>query len=102
QEEAAQRTTFDVKALRETIGALTEQLQAKSSALEALETEYEALKTTSTKTINARDSEVTWLRELLAVRISDLEDIIIALSRPNPDMAGLKDAAVRLKANLEM
>ncbi|KAI8626978.1 hypothetical protein F5Y19DRAFT_466039 [Xylariaceae sp. FL1651] len=79
------------QALRESIMVLQEQLQAREQRIEELE-----------QTISKRDDEITWLRELLAVRHGDLQDIIAALSATRYDREAVKDAAIRLKANLQM
>ncbi|KAI1433557.1 hypothetical protein GGR50DRAFT_688222 [Xylaria sp. CBS 124048] len=78
------------QALRESIMVLQEQLQAPDLDPDA-----------ATK-ISKRDDEIIWLRELLAVRHGDLQDIIGALSAERFDRDAVKDAAIRLKANLQM
>ena len=90
------------QALRESIMVLQEQLQERESHIEQLESELSAADTTAPAKLKDADIEITWLRELLGVRIDDLEDIITTLSQPAYDREAVKDAAIRLKANLQM
>ena len=90
------------QALRESIMVLQEQLQERESRIEQLESELSAVDTTAPAKLKDADIEITWLRELLGVRIDDLEDIITTLSQPAHDREAVKDAAIRLKANLQM
>lgn len=90
------------QALRESIMVLQEQLQAREQHIEELEQTVAQLDPDSATKISKRDDEITWLRELLAVRHGDLQDIINALSSEHLDREGVKDAAIRLKANLQM
>lgn len=90
------------QALRESIMVLQEQLQAREQHIEELEQTVSTLDPDADVKITKRDDEITWLRELLAVRHSDLQDIIAALSAENFDIESVKDAAIRLKANLQM
>ncbi|ROT37605.1 hypothetical protein SODALDRAFT_201001 [Sodiomyces alkalinus F11] len=90
------------QALRESIMVLQEQLQAREQRIEELEHGIEKLDPDATSKIAKRDDEITWLRELLAVRHSDLQDIIQALSTEVYNKDAVKDAAIRLKANLQM
>ena len=90
------------QALRESIMVLQEQLQAREQRIEELEQTVSDLDPDAATKISKRDDEITWLRELLAVRHGDLQDIIAALSADNYDREGVKDAAIRLKANLQM
>ncbi|KAI1379142.1 hypothetical protein F4677DRAFT_465370 [Hypoxylon crocopeplum] len=90
------------QALRESIMVLQEQLQAREQRIEELEQMVSKLDPDSATKISKRDDEITWLRELLAVRHGDLQDIINALSAEHLDREGVKDAAIRLKANLQM
>jgi len=87
------------QALRESILVLQEQLQGRDAAVEKLQNEvdHEA----STK-IKARDDEITWLRELLTVRNEELTNIVNTLAQPTFNRAAVRDAAIRLHANLEM
>ena len=90
------------QALRESIMVLQEQLQERESRIENLESELSALDITAPTKLKDADIEITWLRELLGVRIDDLEDIITTLSQPLYDREAVQDAAIRLKANLQM
>ena len=90
------------QALRESVMVLQEQLQERESHIEQLESELSAADTTAPAKLKDADIEITWLRELLGVRIDDLEDIITTLSQPAYDREAVKDAAIRLKINLQM
>ena len=90
------------QALRESIAVLQEQLQERESRIEQLESELSAVDTTAPAKIRDAEVEINWLRELLGVRIDDLEDIIATLSQPLYDREAVKDAVIRLKANLQM
>ena len=90
------------QALRESIMVLQEQLQERESRIEQLESELSAVDTNPPAKLKDAEIEITWLRELLGVRIDDLEDIIATLSQPAYDREAVKDAAIRLKANLQM
>ncbi|KAI1472523.1 uncharacterized protein F4812DRAFT_454336 [Daldinia caldariorum] len=90
------------QALRESIMVLQEQLQAREQRIEELEQTVDKLDPDAASKISKRDDEITWLRELLAVRHGDLQDIINALSADHLDRESVKDAAIRLKANLQM
>ena len=90
------------QALRESILVLQEQLHQRESQIENLEQELASLDKNAPAKIKDRDIEISWLRELLGVRIDDLQDIISTLSQPAYDRDAVKDAAIRLKANLQM
>ncbi|KAH6628563.1 hypothetical protein F5144DRAFT_494713 [Chaetomium tenue] len=90
------------QALRESIMVLQEQLQEREQTIEGLESKLSTVDPEAETKISKRDDEIIWLRELLAVRHSDLQDIIGALSRDDYDKNAVKDAAIRLKANLQM
>ncbi|KAI0874038.1 hypothetical protein GGS24DRAFT_358758 [Hypoxylon argillaceum] len=90
------------QALRESIMVLQEQLQAREQRIEELEQKVADLDPEAATKISKRDDEITWLRELLAVRHGDLQDIITALSADRYDREAVKDATIRLKANLQM
>jgi energy-converting hydrogenase Eha subunit F len=90
------------QALRESIMVLQDQLQNREQSIEALEAELAKVDKDAPTKIKDRDTEITWLRELLGVRIDDLEEIIKALSEAEYDREAVKDAVIRLKANLEM
>ena len=90
------------QALRESFMVLQEQLQAREQRIEELEQTNAKLDPEAPSKIAKRDDEISWLRELLAVRHGDLQDIITALSSDSFDQNRVKDAAIRLKANLQM
>ena len=90
------------QALRESILVLQEQLQAREGRIEDLEAQLSAVDKDAPSKLKEADIEIAWLRELLGVRIDDLEDIIKTLSQPSYDREAVKDAAIRLKANLQM
>ena len=90
------------QALRESILVLQEQLQARESNIETLEAKLSAVDTEAPTKLKEADIEISWLRELLGVRIDDLQDIISTLTKPSYDRDAVRDAAIRLKANLQM
>ncbi|KAJ5301775.1 hypothetical protein N7508_006638 [Penicillium antarcticum] len=90
------------QALRESIFVLQDQLQQRETRIEELEQEVSTMDKDAPTKIKERDTEITWLRELLGVRIDDLEDIIKTVSQPNFNQHAVRDAAIRLKANLQM
>ncbi|KAJ5578014.1 uncharacterized protein N7459_006978 [Penicillium hispanicum] len=90
------------QALRESILVLQDQLQQRETRIEELEQENSAVDKDAPNKIKERDSEINWLRELLGVRIDDLQDIIKTLSQPTFNQHAVRDAAIRLKANLQM
>lgn len=90
------------QALRESIMVLQEQLQEREQKIEDLEQTVAKLDPEAETKIAKRDDEIVWLRELLGVRHSDLQDIITALGRDDYDQDRVRDAAIRLKANLQM
>lgn len=90
------------QALRESIMVLQEQLQAREQRIEELEQAVSKVDPEAESKISKRDDEITWLRELLSVRHSDLQDIIAALDSEEYDPIAVKDGAIRLKANLQM
>ncbi|KAK2624140.1 hypothetical protein QTJ16_006774 [Diplocarpon rosae] len=90
------------QALRESIIVLQEQLQARESTIESLSSQLETVDTDAPSKIQKRDDEISWLRELLSVRKSDLQDIVAALETERYDPDRVRDAAIRLRANLQM
>ncbi|KAJ5724377.1 hypothetical protein N7493_006105 [Penicillium malachiteum] len=90
------------QALRESIFVLQDQLQQRETRIEELEQEVGSFDKDAPNKIKEKDSEITWLRELLGVRIDDLQDIIKTLSQPSFNQHAVRDAAIRLKANLQM
>jgi hypothetical protein len=90
------------QALRESIIVLQEQLQEREQRIESLNSQLSNVDLDAPNKLKDRDTEIGWLRELLAVRIAELQDLIQAISTDDYDPANVKDAAIRLKANLEM
>ncbi|MCJ1273621.1 hypothetical protein MMC21_001414 [Puttea exsequens] len=90
------------QALRESILVLQEQLQEREARIEQVESELASIDIKAPAKLKDAEFENTWLRELLGVRIDDLEDIITTLSQPLYDREAVKDAAIRLKASLQM
>lgn len=90
------------QALRESIMVLQDQLQNREQKIEKLEAELAAIDKDAPNKLKDRDTEVGWLRELLSVRVDDLEEIINTTSQPDFDRETVKDAAIRLRANLQM
>jgi hypothetical protein len=90
------------QALRESIAVLQEQLQERESQIEALEDELSTVDKEAPSKIKARDTEIGWLRELLGVRIDDLADLVNALSQPNYNREAVRNAAIRIRASLQM
>ena len=90
------------QALRESIMVLQEQLQEREGQVEKLEQEFAKVDKDAPNKIKERDVEITWLRELLGVRIDDLQDIISTLAQPSFNREAVRDATIRLRANLQM
>ncbi|CZT12265.1 uncharacterized protein RAG0_16148 [Rhynchosporium agropyri] len=90
------------QALRESIMVLQEQLQAREQTIESLTSQLSTVDLDAPTKIIKRDDEITWLRELLSVRKSDLQDIVTALQSDRFDAERVRDAAIRLHANLQM
>ncbi|KAL8990281.1 MAG: hypothetical protein Q9177_001032 [Variospora cf. flavescens] len=90
------------QALRESILVLQEQLQERESQIEHFEQKLSAVDTDESMKMKAQATEITWLRELLGVRVDDLEDLINSLAQPMYDGEAVKGAAIRLKASLQM
>ena len=90
------------QALRESVMVLQDQLQNREQTIEKLQSELDAIDKDAPNKIKDRETEIGWLRELLGVRIDDIEDIVNTLSKPDFDRDAAKDAAIRLKANLQM
>ncbi|KIV88292.1 hypothetical protein PV10_07986 [Exophiala mesophila] len=90
------------QALRESIMVLQDQLQNRELKIETLENELASVDKDAARKIKERETEIGWLRELLGVRVDDLEVIISTLSQPDFDRESIKDATIRLKANLQM
>lgn len=90
------------QALRESIVVLQDQLQQREGRIEELEGELSDADPDAPMKIKEKDTEINWLRELLGVRVDDLQDIIDRLSQPSFNQYAVRDAAIRLKANLQM
>ena len=90
------------QALRESILVLQDQLHHRETRIDELEQELSLVDKELPTKLKAKDSEITWLRELMGVRIDDLQDIIDTVSRPSFDQDAVRNAAIRLKANLQM
>lgn len=99
---SAEPERISPQALRESIFVLQDQLQQRETRIEELEQEVSSIDKDAPNKIKEKDTEITWLRELLGVRIDDLQDIIQTVSRPNFNQQAVRDAAIRLKANLQM
>ena len=91
-----------VQSLRESIVVLQDQLQNREQTIEKLEAEFAAVDKEMPNKLKERETEATWLRELLAVRVDDIEDIIATLATAAFDREHVKDAAIRLRANIQM
>ena len=90
------------QALRESIMVLQEQLHEREGRIERMEQEMGTFDKDAPNKLKEKDTEISWLRELLGVRVDDLQDIITVLSQPSYDREAARDAAIRLKANLQM
>jgi hypothetical protein len=90
------------QALRESISVLQEQLQERESRIESLEHKLAEADTDAPAKLKERDTEINWLRELLGVRIDDLTDLINSLAQPSFDRETVRDAAIRIRTNLQM
>ena len=90
------------QALRESILVLQEQLQERETRIEQLEHRLSSVDVDAPKKLRDAEVEITWLRELLGIRIEDLDDLIATVSQPSYNSESVKDAAIRLKANLQM
>ena len=90
------------QALRESILVLQEQLQERETRIEQLEHRLSFVDIDAPKKLRDAEVEITWLRELLGIRIEDLDDLIATVSQPSYNSESVKDAAIRLKANLQM
>ncbi|KAJ5135699.1 uncharacterized protein N7515_004977 [Penicillium bovifimosum] len=99
---SAEPERISPQALRESIFVLQDQLQQRETRIEELEQEISTFDKDAPNKLKEKDTEITWLRELLGVRIDDLQDIIQTVSRPNFNQQAVRDAAIRLKANLQM
>jgi 2C-methyl-D-erythritol 2,4-cyclodiphosphate synthase len=89
----------DEYALRESVDVLQSQLQEREARIEQLEIELAGI---NKDKIRETEGQLNMYRELLDLRIDDLEEIIHSCSLPHLDRGSLRDAATRLKASLEM
>ncbi|CAI7661025.1 unnamed protein product [Penicillium glandicola] len=99
---SAEPERISPQALRESIFVLQDQLQQRETRIEELEQEVSMIDKDAPNKLKEKDTEITWLRELLGVRIDDLQDIIQTVSKPSFNQQAVRDAAIRLKANLQM
>ncbi len=90
------------QALRESIVVLQEQLHEREGRIEQLEQQLSGVDADLPAKLKEREVEVGWLRELLGVRIDDLTDLVNALSHTVFDRDAVRDAAIRIRANLQM
>ena len=90
------------QALRESILVLQEQLQEREHRIEQLELGISSVDTTAPAKLKDAEIQKTWMRELLSVRIDELQDLIATVSQPSYNPKSVRDAAIRLKANLQM
>lgn len=90
------------QALRESILVLQEQLQEREHRIEQLELGLSSVDTTAPAKLKDAETQNTWMRELLSVRIDELQDLISIISQPSYNPESVRDAAIRLKANLQM
>ncbi|KAF3935830.1 hypothetical protein ABW19_dt0208552 [Dactylella cylindrospora] len=88
------------QALRESIAVLQDQLQAREATIEKLEEQL--ANPGNTPAAKEVEHENVFLRELLSVRIGELDEIVRQLTKPQFDKVAVRNAAIRLKANLEM
>ncbi|KAK4996627.1 hypothetical protein LTR66_003797 [Elasticomyces elasticus] len=90
------------QALRESILVLQEQLQERESRIERLESKISSFDTDAPAKLKEHDMEVSWLRELLAVRNEDISELVNTLSQSTYDRGAVRDAAIRIRSNLQM
>ena len=87
------------QALRESILVLQDQLQERESRIEKLQA---AVDKEAPAKLKQRDDEIAWLRELLSNRGEELTDLVNTLASPTFDRNSVRDAAIRIRANLQM
>ena len=90
------------QALRESILVLQEQLQEREKRVEQLEYQLSSVDVKAPEKLKEAEMEITWLRELLGIRVEDLDDLIATVSQPSYNPESVKEVAIRLKANLQM
>ncbi|KAI5857982.1 hypothetical protein BZA05DRAFT_441265 [Tricharina praecox] len=91
----------DERALRESVHVLQNQLQQRETRIDQLESELADVNINSSK-LKEIEGQLNMYRELLDLRIDDLEEIIHTCNLPHLDRGSLRDAATRLRASLEM
>jgi hypothetical protein len=87
------------QALRESILVLQEQLQERELRIESLQSQVQE---EGVAKVKERDTEIAWLRELLAVRMDELTDLANTLASPAFNREAVRDTAIRIRANLQM
>jgi hypothetical protein len=90
------------QALRESIAVLQEQLQEREGRIESLEQELSEVDKEAPVKLKNKDTEISWLRELIGVRIDDLADLINVLGRADFDRDAVRNAAIRIRASIQM
>ena len=93
---------ISTQALRESIAVLQEQLQEREGQIENLEQDLSRVDRDAPQKLKERETENGWLRELLGVRIDDLSELVNTISNDSFDRTAVRDAAIRLRANLQM
>lgn len=93
---------FDPQALRQTVETLQDQLGERERQIEDLQQELDNVDKEAPSKVKERDAEITWLRELLGVRMDDMQDVLVQLSTPHFDRIAIRDAVIRLRASLQM
>jgi hypothetical protein len=99
---APARQAVGAQALRESIGVLQDQLQERESRIESLETEISCFDKTLPEKLKGKETENTWLRELLGVRMDDLSELVEILGQDDYDREAVRNAAIRLRTGLQM
>jgi len=90
------------QALRESILVLQEQLQERETRIERLQQQVTSLDSEAPAKLKEREIEINWLRELLSNRGDELSELIETLSKSDYDREYVHDAAIRIRANLQM
>lgn len=92
------------QALRESILVLQEQLQEREGRIEQMQAVLSDRESDSDlpNKLKEKDIEISWLRELLAVRSEDLNELIENLSQQDFDRRAAKDTAIRIRTALQM
>ncbi|OMP88166.1 hypothetical protein BK809_0002923 [Diplodia seriata] len=90
------------QALRESIAVLQEQLQEREERIESLDQKLSEFDGDAPQRLKEKETEIGWLRELLGVRVDDITDLINSLAQPAFDREQVRDAAIRIRTNLQM